>query len=239
MEAGEAATSQYRRSKYITAVIVGFVLTVILGILLSDQGAGRFVLPGVFVGVSSIASLNKQHLVSLLLFVGGAILFAHAAWDMEGWAQTVGWLAAIAGVVMWFVLRARAWRSADGAAGERTTGASSMETAEDEIHLSVTAGQVRRVITSQAFRGGVVSMTLGSLEIDLQGALLDENGASLSVSSRMATVTLRVPGDWVIELSGSQKLSKINDERAASPNEGPKLSLIINTSVGAFNITDR
>ena len=58
------------------------------------------------------------------------------------------------------------------------------ETSEDEIRFNGTAASARRIVTSQAFRGGEVSVSLGALEIDLTPARLAEDGATLALSSQ-------------------------------------------------------
>ena len=126
----------------------------------------------------------------------------------------------------------------DTSAGERVTGSSVEETAEDEIRFNGTAASAKRIVTSQAFRGGEVSVSLGALEIDLTSAQLAEDGASLSLASQMGNIILRVPGDWVVEINGSFKFGTVKDERSTQPTEGPQLRLNVNTTMGAVHITD-
>ncbi len=109
---------------------------------------------------------------------------------------------------------------------------------ESTIDVSTTFSGTNRTVLSQAFRGGTVSVTFGSVEIDMRQAKLHENGADLQVSATFGGVTLHVPKDWVLHQDGSSVLSDIEDVRSNHPTEGPVLRLRTSTTLGNVTIED-
>lgn len=109
---------------------------------------------------------------------------------------------------------------------------------ESTIDVSATFSGTNRTVLSQAFRGGTVSVTFGSVEIDMRQAKLHENGADLQVSATFGGVTLHVPRDWVLHQDGSSVLSDVEDVRSNHPTEGPVLRLRTSTTLGNVTIED-
>lgn len=109
---------------------------------------------------------------------------------------------------------------------------------ESTIDVSATFSGTNRTVLSQAFRGGTVSVTFGSVEIDMRQARLHEDGADLQVSATFGGVTLHVPKDWVLQQDGSSVLSDIEDVRSNHPTEGPVLRLRTSTTLGNVTIED-
>ena len=229
-------------AQIIGMMVLGMVFALALGWIFSDEPLTRFVSIGLIFGLSSIASVRKRHLASLMVFAGGLLWFLQIiVWDDIGWLSFVGWALVVAGLIVWALFshsRGGGDAESDAEDGDRITGSSVMETSEDELHLRGAATNARRVVTSQAFRGGDVSVSLGALEIDLTSAGLAEDGASLALALRMGNITLRVPGEWVVEVNGSFKMGVVKDERSTQPTEGPMLRLNVDTSMGAVNIVD-
>jgi predicted membrane protein len=65
---------------------------------------------------------------------------------------------------------------------------------------------------SPAFEGGTLIALLGSIELDLTGASLPADGATLFVISLMGDVALRVPREWRVEMGGLPILSDNKDK---------------------------
>ena len=231
-------------AQIIAMMVLGMVFALALGYFFSDELLTRFVSIGLIFGLSSVASVRKRHLASLMVFVGGLLWFLQmVVWDDMTWLSFVGWALVVAGLIVWALFSHHGGSGAssdaeNGDDGERITGTSVEETAEDEIRFNGTAASAKRIVTSQAFRGGEVSVSLGALEIDLTTARLAEDGATLALSSQMGNVTLRVPGDWVVEINGDFKLGAVKDERSTQPTEGPMLRLNVNATMGAVHVTD-
>ena len=105
----------------------------------------------------------------------------------------------------------------------------------DDIESSVSFSSRSMAVTSTNFRGGTVSATFGSLELDLRHAQLHENGADLDLSSTFGSITLHVPTTWSLRQNGSATLGGVDDVRSSHPTEGPALRL--QTSAVLGNIT--
>ena len=227
-------------------LVLGMALAIALGLIFTDEPVTRFISIGLVFGLSSIASIRKRHVASLMVFAGGLLWFLQIAfWTDMVLVSLLGWALVLGGLITWAV-GGRHRRSAtsdvdsaddDGdAETEQVIGTDVVETSADEIHLSGKATNARRVMTSQAFRGGEVSVSLGNLEIDLTPAQLADGGAALSVASHMGNVTVRVPSDWVVRTDGSFTMGTVKDDRTSHPTDGPLLELTINTTMGAVTI---
>lgn len=221
----------------VAMMVMGLAFAIIVGIIFSDEAWSRFIGPGVVFGLSSTASLRKRHLTSLVIFAGGILwLLQIIRWSDVGWLPIAAGALVVVGLLLWFLGSHR--RSGNTGGGQTVVGASVVETSEDTLYLGGAATNTRRIITSQAFEGGEVSVSLGKIEVDLTSAKLAEDGASLSLSSQMASITLRVPADWVVEIDGSFTMGAVKDERSSKPAEGPMLRLNVHTTMGEVQITD-
>lgn len=219
----------------VAMMIMGLAFAIIVGLIFSDEAWSRFIGPGVVFGLSSTASVRKRHLTSVMVSIGGILwLLQIISWPDVGWLPIAAGLFVVVGLLLCFVGSHRPPR----AGGKTVHGDSVLETSEDEIHLNGAATDARRIVTSQAFTGGRVSVSLGKVEIDFTSARLAGDGASLALSSQMASITLRVPGEWVVEINGSFTLGAVKDQRSAQPTEGPQLRLNVNTKMGAVHIID-
>jgi hypothetical protein len=69
----------------------------------------------------------------------------------------------------------------------------------DEVDLVATFGPLEYTGTSQAFRGGSVTTWFGGGTVDLTGARLAEEGATLRVQALFGGGNLVVPDDWQVE----------------------------------------
>ena len=108
----------------------------------------------------------------------------------------------------------------------------------DGIEFSVSFSSRSMAVSSMNFRGGTVSATFGSLELDLRQAQLHENGADLNLSSTFGSITLHVPTTWSLRQNGSATLGGVDDVRSSHPTEGPTLRLQTSTVLGSLTIED-
>ena len=224
--------------------LVTFMMSfaIMVGMLLSDEPWSRFIGIGVLMSLSGMASVRKRHIPSVLILLAAVtgflmiVVLKESPWPL----LLVMYGLLTVGLVIW--VRSRVSSSGAGSSdssGERVIGNSVTETGDDdEITLDGTATDLRRIVTSQAFRGGFVSASLGAIEIDLRDARLDEDGATLFLSSRMGNITLRVPHDWVVEVNGSIIMGAVEDQRAQQPATGPLLSLDVTALMGGVQITE-
>ena len=223
----------------VAMMVLGLAFAIIIGVIFSDEAWSRFIGPGVVFGLSSTASVRKRHLTSIVIFAGGVLwLLQLISWPDVGWLEHAARLFVVAGLLLWFFGSHRGSRASAGGGGQTVVGSSVVESSEDTLYLGGAATNTRRIVTSQAFEGGEVSVSLGKIEVDFTSAKLAEGGASLSLSSQMASITLQVPADWVVEIDGSFTMGAVKDERSSQPTEGPTLRLNVHTTMGEVQITD-
>ena len=108
----------------------------------------------------------------------------------------------------------------------------------DEIDISVSFSNRTVAIPSMEFRGGKVSASFGSVDLDLRQTQLHENGADLEISSTFGGITLHVPTTWAIQQNGSATMGGVDDVRSSHPTEGPTLRLRASTVLGNVTIED-
>ena len=87
--------------KYAAMFVLGLVVAQVVGFIFADEPWSSFIVPGILMGVGSVASLQKQHVPSILLSLSAAMLLMRMiAWETWTWA----WIPAAA-----FAVIALAW----------------------------------------------------------------------------------------------------------------------------------
>ena len=72
--------------KYAAMFVLGLVVAQVVGVIFTDEPWSTFIVPGIFMGVGSIASLQKQHVPSILLSLSAAMLLMRIiAWETWTW----------------------------------------------------------------------------------------------------------------------------------------------------------
>ena len=130
-----------------------------------------------------------------------------------------------------------------GNRGQRSAvaGSSSTTTTMDsEINVSCTLGETSERVTSDAFAGGAVNITMGSANLDLRDAQVVNPPAQLDVSVAMGELNLRVPSDWIVEFDNVVTLGDAEDRRARTgPVSGtPHLVIVGKLTMGSLTIDD-
>jgi len=84
-------------------------------------------------------------------------------------------------------------------------------------------GGGERIVRSQDFRGGEVTAIMGGFQIDLRGAAIAGDTATIEVFTLFGGIEFKVPQAWTVEMSGtpilgmvSNTTSPIRDESAAA-----------------------
>ncbi|PRC95033.1 LiaI-LiaF-like domain-containing protein [Solimicrobium silvestre] len=72
------------------------------------------------------------------------------------------------------------------------------------------------------FQGGDINTFMGSVELDLRSASL-QNEATIHVFSVFGSVEIRVPNDWVVVLNGTPILGGIEDQSVPPMNSAKRL----------------
>ncbi len=109
--------------------------------------------------------------------------------------------------------------------------------AGDDLAVTALFSGSEQRIDSQRFNGGNVSVTFGGAEIDLRGAAMDGDAATINVNAVFGGVKLQVPTDWAIHVRADSTFGGVEKKRP-DPAE-PKATLTITGSClfGGIEIT--
>lgn len=115
--------------------------------------------------------------------------------------------------------------------------ASNAPPAGDDLAVSAVFSGSEQRIDSQRFNGGNVSVTFGGAEIDLRGAAIDGDAATINVNAVFGGVKLQVPPDWAVHVRADSTFGGVEKKRP-DPAE-PKATLTVTGSClfGGIEIT--
>lgn len=113
----------------------------------------------------------------------------------------------------------------------------SAKSGESVLREKIVLSSVSKEITSADFRGGDISVILGSAEIDLRAAKMTDSNAGLTVSVVLGSVEIRIPGDWTVEMKASAVLGSVENKTSARPDvSSKKLVITASASLGSVEI---
>jgi len=92
-------------------------------------------------------------------------------------------------------------------------------------------GGGERVVRSQEFQGGEVSAILGGFEIDLRGAGIAGDSATIEVFAFWGGIELRVPDDWDVAVHATPILGAVVSSAKSGIGKVPTKTLVIRGSV--------
>ena len=98
------------------------------------------------------------------------------------------------------------------------------------IDLSVTFGERAQSVSDQNFPGGRISAVFGTAQVDLSQAGLANGEATLDVSATFASVVLRVPADWRVDIRVNTTLADAADKRPQPAPDSPTGTLVVTGS---------
>ena len=109
--------------------------------------------------------------------------------------------------------------------------------AGEEIKVISIFSESNQSATGKGFRGGSVSTTFGSAEVDLRSAKVAEGEATINASVLFGSINLRVPPDWAVDIRSSVYFGGIESKRS-EPSD-PKARLVITGSCwfGGIEVT--
>ena len=89
--------------KYVAMFVLGLVIAQVVGFIFADDPWSSFIIPGILMGVGSIASLQKQHVPSILLSLAAATLLMRIiAWESWTWAWIPAAALAVLALAWWY-----------------------------------------------------------------------------------------------------------------------------------------
>lgn len=132
----------------------------------------------------------------------------------------------VGGALIWRVLRGRGPEAAGG---------------DDALNLFVIMGGREVRNTASGLRGGSVTAVMAGCELDLTGAKLAPEGATLDVFTMWGGIDLKVPEDWNVVAEVLPVMGAYEDKRRPSPAaEGvvrPTLTISGMALMGGVSVT--
>jgi len=110
-------------------------------------------------------------------------------------------------------------------------------TTADHFERGVTLDGLRIQVDSQAFRAGRVTAMLAGLTIDLRGAKLAPDGATIDIQSAASGVDILVPANWQVDCEVETLLGGVHAPAPAAPSEAPAPRLRVTGTVVAGGLS--
>lgn len=98
------------------------------------------------------------------------------------------------------------------------------------IDINATFGERAQAVSDPNFPGGRISAVFGQAQVDLSQAGLANGEATLDVSATFASVILRVPADWRVDLRVNTTLADAADKRPQPAPDSPAGTLVVTGS---------
>jgi predicted membrane protein len=111
---------------------------------------------------------------------------------------------------------------------------------ESWLSGEVTFGGREERVESQALEGGDIQCTMGGYNLDLRGAALKDNAATIHAKVVMGGVEIRVPGHWKVAFKGAPVMGALEDKRRQAPSgaeeDAPCLTIDASVVMGGVEI---
>lgn len=206
------------------------VALIVLGalFLLSEVGGVRFhiwelwpLLP-MAAGVVSISSGNRKGGLIVIAIFSSFLLHNLGFLTIN---FSVLWPVALIAIGLAIVSDLRPFRTA------RTADAG------EDLNVESVFSESSQNAAGSGFRGGNVSATFGSAEVDLRSADIADGAATVNASVLFGSISLRVPQDWAVDIQSSVMFGNIESKRP-EPDE-PKARLVVtgNCWFGEIKVT--
>jgi len=151
-------------------------------------------------GLNRLANKSALALGSVVLFLG--IIFQLMELNLlPDNAFKYLWPLALIFFGLWLVAKA----AGRGSAGGKEEGA-------DEIKVCALWGGIEKNVTSSQFRGGEVTALMGGIELNLRQAQLSQAPNELKITTIMGGVSIMVPENWNVVVTGTPLLGGIEDK---------------------------
>jgi hypothetical protein len=109
--------------------------------------------------------------------------------------------------------------------------------ADDEISLASIFGPLAYTSTSQHFTGGTIECWYGGGAVDLRGATLAPEGATLKVKAIFGGGQILVPSTWAV-ITKANGVGGLTDSRSGTdvPADAPTLTIEATVVFGGFQV---
>lgn len=209
----------------VVAIGVGFLLDTAGVIDFGDLISDWWPLIIVAVGVAQLATRSGAPVGGLVVIATGLALLAWTLGYLPRNIWSYFWPVVIIAVGLAILLGMGSGR---GGSTARGWGAS-QTTGEAEFERSATFGSSETRAESQTFRGARLNATFGGLRLDLRGAKVAPDGATVTANATFGGIEILVPADWRVRVDGSGLLGGF-ESRAPAPAEGQAPALVVRGS---------
>jgi predicted membrane protein len=203
--------------------------------------------PLILIGVGatkiSQARFSSQRTAGFILVAIGAVFLLrtfHFVWfrGRDLWPAV---FLLVGGFLVWQAL-ARRRQAPSGADGEGSPGERVLDNAREGLSASrdgktelgsvlnefAFMGGGDRVVRAQDFRGGEITAIMGGFGIDLRGAAIAGDSATINIFTLWGGVDLKVPEDWNVTVAGAPILGVFtNSARAFRQGDAAAKTLVV------------
>jgi predicted membrane protein len=242
------------RSPRVTGRLVAGALLVFLGVLFLLDNFGVMDAGDIFrwwplllvgIGLTKLLAPTRpeDHAGGLVLLLVGTAFFLRAL-HLPWFRMRLVWPAVL--VVLGALLIYRALRGRNGGlspglqtpseraaagvkAGLAATSVLQGDSREAGAVLSEFAlmGGGERIVRAQDFAGGEVTAIMGGFDIDLRGAAIAGDSATIDVFTLFGGVELKVPTEWNVSVTGTPILGVMSSVAQTAPGDGPRKTLVV------------
>jgi hypothetical protein len=187
----------------------------------------------VLIGLNWLVKAPRHPWWPLLVMAIGALMLLSRL--MPGYAERF-W--PIAGAVALVLLGVRALlpRERATAATVHVASATRKDSADETVRYHVSFNGLEARNTSSAFRGGEIEASFSGLKLDLRGAALAPEGATLEVRAAFSGVEILLPPDWVLAIHDQATLGAVEDTTANPKTGTPVLTIHAAATMGAIEL---
>ena len=116
-------------------------------------------------------------------------------------------------------------------------GAERVHETGNELNVASFFSGSNQSAAGERFRGGNVSATFGSVELDLRAAAVVDGAATVNANALFGSINLRVPPDWAVDVRSSAAFGSIESKRAEPSDPRARLTVTGSCLFGGILIT--
>jgi len=186
-----------------------------------------------------LQSRQSEHRTAGFILLAVGVIFLLRTFDVVWFRVRDLWpllFVVVGGLLIWRAARRRTPGETPGEralAGAREGLAASRAQQEGPVDAGSVLNEFafmgggERVVRSQDFRGGEVTAILGGFEIDLRGAGIVGDSATIEVFAFWGGIELRVPEDWNVAVHGTPILGAVVNSAKAGIGTVPSKTLVV------------
>ena len=183
------------------------------------------------IGISNFLVNPRSWVVSAGLIVAG-VIFLLGTLNVLDVSIGILWpvlLLILGAVILFGGGRRRSRRSrpqnATGAAGT------------SDLNISAFFAGSEQRIGNQNLRSGQVSAIFGSAEVDLRGATIDGDEATIESTALFGSLRLRVPDDWAVDVQTTNLFGNFETKRTQPSDPKSRLTILASSTFGSIELT--